>query len=233
MVGLYILGQDTSTTLPSMPGKTLDQWNNFVLLSCSCDWHEGESDNLFWQVPLLRDVHWSVTVPVWTESDLLLFCLQQRLSEFAIRVKTTESPAFQFDAVQKGRRTNSWWKTITTALEMKVLCFASIGPLHDFSPVAVRTDTILSDVGDERNFYRFGSFDTAAANSCRKRCDLRMKDYCWVFLTWNWRIQHCENLNNITENHQEKRILLTIWCTQVDAGEKEQVLDSRSHLVWK
>lgn len=160
---------------------------------------------------LLHDVHWSVTVWVWAESDLLLSCLQERLSESVIRVETTEIPIFQMDTIEQERRNNSWWLTITTTTtqERNVLSFPSMGPLHDFWSAAVWTDRIHFDVSNESNFHKSGFFDTAAANSCtkikrqKKMCNLEMKDYCWVFLIWTRQIQHWK-VKWQTQNHPEK-----------------------------
>lgn len=137
---------------------------------------------------------WSVTVWIWSESDLLLSCLQECLSEFLIGVKTTEIPIFQMDTIEQERRNDSWWLTTTATQERNVLSFPSMGPLHDFSSAAVWTDRILFDVSNVSDFHKFGFLDTAAANSCtkikRQKKYLKMKDYCWVFLTRNQQIQH-------------------------------------------
>lgn len=125
---------------------------------------------------LLHSVHWSVTVRVSTESDLHLFRSQGRFSEFVIRVKTTETPVFHFHTVKGGNTKEGWWRTTSTTAEMNVLRFSAVGPLHDFSPVAVRTDRICSDVGHEGNIHKCACFDTAAAkNRCEKGVKWKMK----------------------------------------------------------
>lgn len=68
---------------------------------------------------------------------------------------------------------------------MNVLCFSTVGLLHDFWPVAIRTDRICCDVSNESNLHKCGCSDTTAAkNSCKKKRKKKVLSKKWN----DWRL---------------------------------------------